>query len=120
MLKNFDTETRYSNIERECLAVMFDLEKFEYYLMGCHTAIETDHSPLEHIFKKNIAEVSTQLQHMILWCFRFDITVKYKPGIKIPAAEAYQEYVYSVQRTSLSRKKSASSTTCRLQSSYSA
>ena len=25
-----DTESRYSNIERECLAVMFGLEKFEY------------------------------------------------------------------------------------------
>uniref|UniRef100_A0A3B3HY19 Reverse transcriptase/retrotransposon-derived protein RNase H-like domain-containing protein n=1 Tax=Oryzias latipes TaxID=8090 RepID=A0A3B3HY19_ORYLA len=28
------TESRYSNIERECLAVMFGLEKFEYYLLG--------------------------------------------------------------------------------------
>ena len=32
-----DAETRYSNIERECLAVKFGLEKFEYYLMGRHT-----------------------------------------------------------------------------------
>ena len=83
-----DTETRYSNIERECLAVKFGLDKFEYYLMGRHTAIETDHSPLEQIFKKNIAEVPTRLQNMILWCLRFDITVKYKPGIKIPVADA--------------------------------
>ena len=29
-----DTECRYSNIERECLAVVFGLEKFEYYLYG--------------------------------------------------------------------------------------
>uniref|UniRef100_A0A3P9L1R3 Reverse transcriptase/retrotransposon-derived protein RNase H-like domain-containing protein n=1 Tax=Oryzias latipes TaxID=8090 RepID=A0A3P9L1R3_ORYLA len=28
------TESRYSNIERECLTVMFGLEKFEYYLLG--------------------------------------------------------------------------------------
>ena len=83
-----DTETRYSNIERECLAVKFVFTKFEYYLMGGHTAIETYHSPLEQIVKENIADVLTQLQSMTLWCLRFDITVKYKPGIKILVADA--------------------------------
>ena len=29
-----DTESRYSNIEREMLAVLFDLEKFHYYAYG--------------------------------------------------------------------------------------
>ena len=47
-----DAESRYSDIERECLAVMFGLEKFEFYLLGRYTLIETDHSPLEQIFKK--------------------------------------------------------------------
>ena len=44
-----DTEKRYSNIERECLAVVFGLEKFEYYLHGREVVVETDHSPLEQI-----------------------------------------------------------------------
>ena len=50
-----DTDSRYSNIEGECLAVMFGpvgLEKFEYYLLGRHSLVETDHSPLGQIFKK--------------------------------------------------------------------
>lgn len=47
-----DADSRYSNIERDCLAVMFGLEKFEFYLLGRHTLIETDHSPVEQIFKK--------------------------------------------------------------------
>ena len=47
-----DTESRYSSIERECLAVMFGLEKFEYYLLGRHSLVVTDHSPLEQIFQK--------------------------------------------------------------------
>ena len=59
-----DAETRYSNIERECLAVQYGLEKFEYYLMGRHTVVESDHSPLEQIFRKNIAEAPSRLQRM--------------------------------------------------------
>ena len=55
------TESRYSNIERECLAVLFGLEKFEYYLLGRKVLVETEHSPLEQIFKKNLAEVPSRL-----------------------------------------------------------
>lgn len=47
-----DTESRYSNIERECLAVTYGLEKFEYYLLSRNVTVKTDHSPLEQIFKK--------------------------------------------------------------------
>ena len=50
------TESRYSNIERECLAVMYGLERFELYFLGRKVEVETDHSPLEQIFKKNLAE----------------------------------------------------------------
>uniref|UniRef100_A0A3P9KLT8 Gypsy retrotransposon integrase-like protein 1 n=1 Tax=Oryzias latipes TaxID=8090 RepID=A0A3P9KLT8_ORYLA len=82
------TESRYSNIERECLAVMFGLEKFEYYLLGRQVMVETDHSPLEQIFKKNLAETPTRLQRFILRCLKFDIEVKYKPGRSIPLADA--------------------------------
>ena len=82
------TESRYSNIERECLAVMYALEKFEYYLLGRHTLVETDHSPLEQIFKKNISEAPTRLQRMILRCLKFDIEVKYRRGQAIPVADA--------------------------------
>ena len=37
------TESRCSHIERKCLAVMYGLEKFEYYTMGRHILVETDH-----------------------------------------------------------------------------
>ena len=83
-----DTERRYSNIERECLAVVFGLEKFEYYLYGREVIVETDHSPLEQIFKKNIAEAPARLQRLLLRCLKFDITVKYRPGKSVPVADA--------------------------------
>ena len=83
------TESRYSNIERECLAVMYGLERFEYYLLGREVLVETDHSPLEQIFKKkNLAEAPTCLQRMLLRCLGFNVQVKYKPGKSIPVADA--------------------------------
>ena len=83
-----ETESRYSNIERECLAVTYGLEKFEYYLLGRNVTVETDHSPLEQIFKKNINEAPGRLQRLLLRCLRFDVNVQYKPGRSIPVADA--------------------------------
>ena len=83
-----EAESRYSNIERECLAVTYGLEKFEYYLLGRSVTVETDHSPLEQIFKKNINEAPSRLQRLLLRCLRFDIHVQYKQGRSIPVADA--------------------------------
>lgn len=69
-----DAESRYSNLERECLAVTYGLEKFEYYLLSQNVTIETDHSPLEQIFK-NINEALSRLQRLLLRCLRFDVNV---------------------------------------------
>ena len=81
-------ESRYSNIERECLGVQWGLEKFEYYLLGRHVTVETDHAPLEQIFKKNIAEAPARLQRLLLKCMKFDVDIKYTPGRSIPVADA--------------------------------
>ena len=44
-----DVETRYANIERECLSVCFGLEKFYTYVYGRHIIVQNDHKPLEMI-----------------------------------------------------------------------
>ena len=67
---------------------MFSLEKFEFYLLGRHTLNETDHPPLEQIFKKNIAEAPALLQILLLRCLKFDIEANYRPGENIPIADA--------------------------------
>ena len=94
-----DTEKRYSNIEKECLAIVLGLEKFEYYLYGREVVIETHHSPLEQIFKKNIAEAPVRLQRFLLRCLKFDITVKYKPGKSIPVADALSRVCFKEEET---------------------
>ena len=40
-----DTETRYANIKRELLAIVYGCEKFHTYLYGRTFVMETDHKP---------------------------------------------------------------------------
>ena len=63
-----EAESRYSNIERECLAVTHGSERFEYYQLGRNMTVEPDHSPLKQIFKKNINEDPSRLQRILLRC----------------------------------------------------
>ena len=39
-------ESRYTNIECECLSVVFDLEKFHTYMYRNHVTVYNDHKPL--------------------------------------------------------------------------
>ena len=61
-----DTETRYANIERELLAIVFGCEKFYTYLYGRSFMVETDHKPLEMISLKNFISTPVCLQRMLL------------------------------------------------------
>ena len=47
-----DTETRYAQIEKELLSVVFGLEKFHQYTHGQKVKVQTDHKLLEAIIKK--------------------------------------------------------------------
>lgn len=42
-------ETRYSTIERECLALVWAVQKFHLYLYGTHFVIQSDHQPLQYL-----------------------------------------------------------------------
>ena len=50
--KLLDRETRYSTIERECLALVWGIDKFSRYLLGRDFFVQTDHCPLTFLDKK--------------------------------------------------------------------
>jgi len=42
-------ETHYSTIERECLAIVWGITKFQEYVYGTEFFLETDHEPLQYL-----------------------------------------------------------------------
>ena len=75
-----ETEQRYSNIERELLAVVFALERLNHYTAGFRVQVETDHQPLTSIWKKPIASTSARIQRLLLRLLQYDIDIHYLPG----------------------------------------
>ena len=51
-----DTQCRYARIEKELLAVVFGCKRFHQYVYGKPIVIESDHKPLEAIFKKPLSQ----------------------------------------------------------------
>ena len=75
-----EVETRYAQIEKELLAVVFGLERFENLTYGQHVTVLSDHKPLEAILNKPICSSPPRLQRMLIRLHKFNITLKYKEG----------------------------------------
>ena len=75
-----DTKSRYAQIEKELLAVVFALNKLEQYAYGRPVTIESDHKLLEAIAKKPLRCAPKRLQGTFLKVQKFDINIVYNPG----------------------------------------
>ena len=76
-------EKRYSQLDKEGLAIIFGVKRFHQYLVGRHFLIQSDHKPLEHLFKetKGVPTLaSARLQRWALTLGAYDYTITYKPG----------------------------------------
>ena len=78
-----DTETRYANIERELLAIVFTCQQFNTYVLGRPFTVVSDYKPLEMIHQKNLVSAPPRLQQMLLAivfaCQRFNTYVLGRP-----------------------------------------
>lgn len=76
-----DAETRYAQIEKELLSIVFAVKRFHNMVYGFKILIENDHKPLEPSYKKNISQImSNRLQRLLLKLLPYDLEVKYIPG----------------------------------------
>ncbi|XP_062574225.1 uncharacterized protein K02A2.6-like [Saccostrea cucullata] len=82
-----ETQQRYSQIEKETLAILYGCTKFHDYVYGHSVLVESDHKPLESILKKPVLSSPPRLQRSVLALERYDIQVIYKPGKKMFLAD---------------------------------
>ena len=83
-----DIETRYANIERELLAIVFTCQRFNTYVLGRPFTVESNHKPLEMIHQKSLASAPPRLQRMLLQLQRYEVTIRYGPGKEMLLADA--------------------------------
>jgi len=82
------TEGRYAQIEKEMLAIVHCCIRFEQFIYGRELiTVESDHKPLEIIFKKPIADSSKRYQLMLLYLQKYSLKVTYKKGSLLSIAD---------------------------------
>ena len=83
-----ETEQRYSNIERELLAIVFALERLNHYTFGRTITVQSDHQPLQSIWKKSIVSTSPRLQRLLLRLALYDLNIEILRGKENVIADA--------------------------------
>ena len=82
-------EKNYQNLERECLATIWGMEKFHYFLYGKKFTLETDQKPPVSIYKKHMVEISPRIQRLIVRRLPYQpLDIQYRRGKEIPLAYA--------------------------------
>ena len=82
------TERGYAQIEKECLAIVFACERFNQYIYGRDSVhIQSDHKPLEAIFRKPLTAAPKRLQGMLLRLQKFSLDVRYMKGTEMYLAD---------------------------------
>ena len=74
---------KYSQLDKEGLAIIFGVKRFHQYLFGRHFTIVSDHKPLQHLFKESSATptlASARIQRWALILGAYDYRIEYKPG----------------------------------------
>ena len=87
-MRRTPTETRYAQIEKELLAIVFACDHFEAYVYGRECAhVETDHQPLVSIVAKPLYKAPSRLQRMLLRLQKYSLKFTYKKGSEMYLAD---------------------------------
>ena len=68
-----ETQRRWPTIEREAYAIVYSVQKFRPYLLGCKFTVMTDHKPLKHLFTSEMRNARIQRWAIILDEYGCDI-----------------------------------------------
>ena len=68
----------YIITEKEFLAVVYSLHKFQHYITGYQTFVHTDHAAIRYLMNK--PDVNARIIRWLLLLQQFDLTIIDKPG----------------------------------------
>uniref|UniRef100_A0A224Z7U7 RNA-directed DNA polymerase n=1 Tax=Rhipicephalus zambeziensis TaxID=60191 RepID=A0A224Z7U7_9ACAR len=88
-------ERNYSVTEKECLAIIFALKKFDMFLDGTEFVIQTDHQALSWL--KRLPNPSGRLARWALTLQRYDYVIEYKKGSTNTVADALSRAPLSIE-----------------------
>jgi hypothetical protein len=72
--KLLDRETRYSVIERECLAIVWAFQKYHNYLYGKEFVLQTDHQPLSYLNSARYRNTRIMRWNLLLQPYKFSVS----------------------------------------------
>ena len=78
-----EVEKRYSQIDREALAIRWACERCYLYLTGSSFGIETDHQPLLTLFNNSHSRPPMRTELWLLCLQQFDFQLKYCPEARM-------------------------------------
>ncbi|GFS21879.1 retrovirus-related Pol polyprotein from transposon 297 [Elysia marginata] len=74
------SQRRWAQIEKELLAVVLGLERFDQYTYGRHVVVQNDHKPLENIMKKPVSQTPRRQKNLLMRLHRYDCKFRYLQG----------------------------------------
>jgi hypothetical protein len=80
-----EVEQRYSQLERECMAIVFGCEKFYAYVYGSEFDVVTDNKPLASLLQNPSAKLPIRLERWSLRLQPYKFKVRLCSGVQNPA-----------------------------------
>ena len=99
-----DTEQRYSQTEREALAVVWACEHFHLYVYGKPVEVYTDHKALVAIYENPKSKPPARIERWALRLQPYQLTVRYRKGEENPADYMSMHRSKQAQPTSRQQK----------------
>ncbi|XP_061173501.1 uncharacterized protein LOC133182663 [Saccostrea echinata] len=94
--RSIDSQQNYAQIEKETLAITFGCTKLHQYIFGRHMVVESDHKPLQSIFRKSLHSAPPRLQRSNIFEFEnqqylvsVDHYSKWPEVVKLPRLSSY-------------------------------